>query len=94
MDVLELRELEKVKRRNRRNEKLKKRNKARIILKNCFGIKDEWLEDNVVRMSDNLRICSCSMCVSKRKSKYTKGENKLTLQEVRFNDLFDYEIFK
>lgn len=94
MDLLELRELEKVKHRNRRNEKFKKRDKARIILKNCFGIKDEWLEDNVVRVSDNLRSCSCDMCVSKRKSKYTKGNNKLTLQEIRNNDLLDYEAFE
>lgn len=92
MESQELRDFEKVKRRKRRNEKFKKRNKARKVLKECFGISKEDLEDNVVRMSDNLRNCSCNLCVSGRKSECTKGDNKLTLQERRFLDMTNYDI--
>ena len=85
METWESRELEKIKRRERRNNKFKKRIKTRKIIQSWYT-DEEWLDDNVVRLSDNLCDCSCDMCKSNRNNPLFKGENRLTLQERRFLD--------
>jgi len=82
----ELREwqLNKMKRRNRRNNRKRKLDKARIVAK-LMGVidQDQWAN----KMADNLRSCSCEMCKSPRKSGWCKGNLKLTKQELfQIND--------
>jgi len=82
-------EEEKEKSRRRRNDLARMRTKARRIALRMFvdvrGCKRDELIDSFVRThANNLARCSCSMCCNRRRSPYSKGDDKLTMQERRF----------
>jgi hypothetical protein len=68
---------DKSKRRRRISDKNRLKKKARSVYKDCE-------EPHIY--ADNLRVCSCDLCRSPRKSRLCKGESKLTLQERRAKD--------
>jgi hypothetical protein len=75
-------------RRRRRDEKIRKKDKARRVWREAWGMKNSDYEEEFVNThADNLKSCSCNMCCSPRKSNIVKGGSKLTMQERKF-DLF------
>jgi hypothetical protein len=89
-------EFEKEKRRRRRNDKNRMRAKARRIVRATYWFgatiintltgpveREEWIEHFAQQNADNLAMCSCSMCGNPRRSLYSKGEERLTMQERR-----------
>lgn len=81
-------EEEKEKRRRRLNDVARMRSKAQRIARLMFadlrGQKREEIIENFVRThANNLAKCSCSMCCNRRRSPYSKGSLRLTMQERR-----------
>lgn len=83
---------EKAKRARRRGQKHKKRNKAKKIGRYGFGIKEENIEEWASYNYDHLQSCSCPMCGNKRNSVWSKGDEKLTIQERSDNEKINEEI--
>ena len=72
---------EKEVRRRRRIERQRMLRKARKLGKS-WSVRDvEWF---AVRVADNLKMCSCHMCRSPRRSQYSRSMEKLTMQERKF----------
>jgi hypothetical protein len=94
-----MREKEKELRRRRRNEKARKRRFARKVYSSWswWGTNTdknrEWVEQMVRSNADNMQACSCSMCGNPRRCLYAKGEHRLTMQERKFSELCDEELF-
>jgi len=56
--------------------------------------REEWVEDCAVRCANNMAKCSCAMCGNPRHRKYSKGSERLTMQERRQlqdGDLYEEE---
>ena len=45
-----------------------------------------------MQLRDNLKICSCQMCRNPRNSWWTVGAERLTMQERREEERFEYEL--
>lgn len=69
------------------------RAKAIIKLTFRFDIDDNWINYRAVRLCDNMKNCSCSMCCSPRsKGSFEKGKWKLTMQERKADEDFNYQL--
>jgi hypothetical protein len=77
-DLLNEHNKDKEKRGRRRIEKEKKKKKARKIY--------PYMGENADKLADNLCNCSCGKCKTGRKSPYSKGKCKKTIQERKFDD--------
>jgi hypothetical protein len=86
---------EKEKRRRRRNDRKRMVRKATRIARATFCFapsimdtvfgrmeKERWIKEYAARGADNLQRCSCQMCGNPRRS--SKGKDRLTLQERKF----------
>lgn len=49
------------------------------------------VEKMACRLRDNRTPCSCDMCCNPRRSKFTHGRDKLTLQERKVMDNFYHD---
>lgn len=58
------------------------RQHARHIVKDIWRMEEKWIENNVRRMTDTPKPCSCSMCGNPRRKAWKPNE-KRTLQERR-----------
>lgn len=72
---------EKEVRRRRRIERQRMLRKARKLGKS-WNVRD--VEVFAQRNADNMKMCSCNMCRSPRRSFYSKSMEKLTMQERKF----------
>ena len=48
-------------------------------------------EEGYIRNADNLCMCSCHSCRNQRHSRWCKGKNKLTIQEIKSRIIDGYE---
>jgi len=71
----------------RRHQKDRKKAKAERIARNCWALDSSDVDDVVEiarRHADNLKMCSCDICCTPRRSRLVK--EKRTVQERRAGD--------
>ena len=63
---------------------------------NAFG--DDWTAEeihlHVSRHRDNIKACSCWMCMNERHNPFLSTKERLTMQERRENERFKYEMLE
>lgn len=60
-------------------------------VKRAFGMtgpmdswSEEWFQNTSRALRNTTKMCNCSICVNPRRSLWSKGKDRLTLQEKKF----------
>ena len=87
----------------RRHHALRKQQHAYRVVSEMWGVgrtghsTDEDAHRMARKLRDNLAVCSCSMCRNPRRSDWSSGKERLTIQERRVKSItldFDFRNHK
>ena len=83
---------------NKSSRALRRHHRARMLARAYRIFTTKWFDDHenalwrAHRSHSNMKICSCCMCQTQRKNPWTKGKEKLTLQERLWYNRFTEEL--